>query len=64
MQSVHCKVALSNQDISIGSVSNSSVIQTILSKCKESFMSLYRRKAFLHWYTAEGLDEMEFHEAS
>ena len=23
----------------------------------------YRRKAFLHWYTGEGMDEMEFTEA-
>lgn len=24
---------------------------------------MYRRKAFLHWYTGEGMDEMEFSEA-
>ena len=24
---------------------------------------MYRRKAWLHWYTAEGMDEMEFTEA-
>ena len=24
---------------------------------------MFRRKAFLHWYTAEGMDEMEFTEA-
>nr|CAI5831564.1 unnamed protein product [Callosobruchus analis] len=26
-------------------------------------MLVYRRKAFLHWYTGEGMDEMEFTEA-
>lgn len=25
--------------------------------------SLFRRKAFLHWYVNEGMDEMEFTEA-
>ena len=25
--------------------------------------SMFRRKAFLHWYTGEGMDEMEFTEA-
>jgi tubulin beta len=25
--------------------------------------SMYRRKAFLHWYLGEGMDEMEFTEA-
>ena len=25
---------------------------------------MYRRRAYLHWYTSEGMDEMEFTEAS
>ena len=28
------------------------------------FDSMFRRKAFLHWYTGEGMDEMEFTEVS
>lgn len=24
---------------------------------------MFKRKAFLHWYTGEGMDEMEFTEA-
>ena len=27
------------------------------------FSAMYKRKAFLHWYTGEGMDEMEFTEA-
>ena len=27
------------------------------------FTVMFRRKAFLHWYTGEGMDEMEFTEA-
>lgn len=27
------------------------------------FSAMFRRKAFLHWYTGEGMDEMEFTEA-
>src|SRR4051812_48003637 len=26
-------------------------------------VAMFRRKAFLHWYTGEGMDEMEFTEA-
>jgi len=26
-------------------------------------VGMFRRKAFLHWYTGEGMDEMEFTEA-
>ena len=29
----------------------------------EKFNALFRRKAFVHWYHAEGMDEMEFSEA-
>merc|ERR1712137_262487 len=29
----------------------------------EFFQAMFRRKAFLHWYTGEGMDEMEFTEA-
>ncbi|RRT46800.1 hypothetical protein BHE74_00031897 [Ensete ventricosum] len=29
----------------------------------EQFTAMFRRKAFLHWYTGEGMDEMEFTEA-
>lgn len=33
-------------------------------RVSESFDAMFRRKAFLHWYTGEGMDEMEFTEAS
>jgi hypothetical protein len=29
---------------------------------RAQFTSMFRRKAFLHWYTGEGMDEMEFTE--
>merc|ERR1712124_54955 len=29
----------------------------------KQFTGMFRRKAFLHWYTGEGMDEMEFTEA-
>jgi tubulin beta len=28
-----------------------------------SISDMFRRKAFFHWYTGEGMDEMEFTEA-
>ena len=27
------------------------------------FSAMYKRRAFLHWYTGEGLDELEMSEA-
>ncbi|XP_061158071.1 tubulin beta-4B chain-like isoform X6 [Syngnathus typhle] len=32
-------------------------------RISEQFTAMLRRKAFLHWYTGEGMDEMEFTEA-
>ncbi len=29
----------------------------------DEFCKLYRRKAYVHWYTESGMDQMEFTEA-
>merc|ERR1712110_1026952 len=34
-----------------------------MKRVAEQFTAMFRRKAFLHWYTGEGMDEMEFTEA-
>ena len=36
---------------------------TAVTPFSEQFTAMFRRKAFLHWYTGEGMDEMEFTEA-
>jgi len=41
-------------------VGNSTAIQKIFQGLGEKFTAMFRQKAFLHWYTAEGMDEMEF----
>lgn len=38
-------------------------IQELFKRVSEQFTSMFRHKAFLHWYTGEGMDEMEFTEA-
>ena len=38
-------------------------IQELFKRISEQFTVMFRRKAFLHWYTGEGMDEMEFTEA-
>merc|ERR1712038_1291872 len=38
-------------------------VQEIFKRISEQFSAMFRRKAFLHWYTGEGKDEMEFTEA-
>ena len=39
------------------------VPQEMFKRVAEYFTAMFRRKAFLHWYTGEGMDEMEFTEA-
>ncbi|KAF8337353.1 beta-tubulin 1 tubb1 [Cantharellus anzutake] len=44
-------------------IGNSTAIQELFKRVNEQFTAMFRRKAFLHWYTQEGMDEMEFTEA-
>merc|ERR1712032_333711 len=44
-------------------IGNSTAIQEMFKCVSEQFTAMFRRKAFLHWYTGEGMDEMEFTEA-
>ena len=44
-------------------VGNSTAIQEMFKRVSEQFTAMFRRKAFLHWYTGEGMDELEFTEA-
>ena len=39
---------------------NSTCIQEMFKRVAEQFTSMFRRKAFLHWYTGEGMDEVLF----
>lgn len=44
-------------------IGNNTAIQEIFRRVGEQFSLMFKRKAFLHWYTGEGMDELEFTEA-
>ncbi|XP_043474707.1 tubulin beta chain-like isoform X2 [Leptopilina heterotoma] len=44
-------------------IGNTTAIQELFKRISEQFSAMFRRKAFLHWYTGEGMDELEFTEA-
>ncbi|XP_077999809.1 tubulin beta-4B chain-like [Glandiceps talaboti] len=44
-------------------IGNNTSIQELFRRVSEQFHTMFRRKAFLHWYLSEGMDEMEFIEA-
>jgi len=58
-----CDVAPKGIPMSATFIGNSTAIQEIFKRISEQFTAMFRRKAFLHWYTGEGMDEMEFTEA-
>ena len=58
-----CDVPPTNLKMSSVFVGNSTAIQEAWKRVAEMFTLMFRRKAFLHWYTGEGMDEMEFTEA-
>lgn len=44
-------------------IGNSTAIQEMFKRVSEQFTAMFCRKAFLHWYTGEGVVEMELTEA-
>ncbi|RYC77858.1 Tubulin beta chain [Fusarium oxysporum f. sp. narcissi] len=63
VQTSLCSVPPRGLKMSSTFVGNSTAIQEIFKRLGDQFTAMFRRKAFLHWYTGEGIDEMEFTEA-
>ncbi|GBP20102.1 Tubulin beta-3 chain [Eumeta japonica] len=59
-----CDVPPPGLKMSATFIGNSTAIQEIFKRISEQFTAMYRRKAFVHWFTGEGMDELEFTEAA
>ena len=59
-----CDVAPKGLKMSGTFIGNNTAIQELFKRLCEQFTAMFRRKAFLHWYTGEGMDEMEFTEVT
>jgi len=57
------EVAPSDYKSSCTFVANTTALKGIFQRLATQFGAMYKRKAFLHWYKGEGMDEMEFQEA-
>ncbi|XP_044519800.1 tubulin beta-1 chain isoform X8 [Gracilinanus agilis] len=44
-------------------IGNNTAIQELFIRVSEQFSAMFKRKAFVHWYTGEGMDISEFGEA-
>ena len=58
-----CDIPPKGLKMAVSFCGNSTAIQEMFKRVAEYFTGMFRRKAFLHWYTGEGMDEMEFTEA-
>jgi tubulin beta len=58
-----CDIPPKGLRMAVTLIGNSTAIQEMFKRVAEQFTAMFRRKAFLHWYTGEGMDEMEFTEA-
>jgi len=58
-----CDIPAQSAPLSATFVGNSTAIQVLFKRINDQFTAMFRRKAFLHWYTGEGMDEMEFTES-
>jgi len=63
VKSSACDIPPKGLSMSSTFIGNSTSIQEIFRRVSEKFTAMFRRKDFLHWYTGEGMDEMEFTEA-
>jgi len=60
VQTALCSIPPKGLKMSATFIGNSTSIQEMFKRIGDQFTVMFRRKAFLHWYTGEGMDEMEF----
>ncbi|KAF5298070.1 hypothetical protein FQA39_LY11838 [Lamprigera yunnana] len=58
-----CDIPTSGFKISAAFIGNTTSIQEIFKRIGEQFHTMFKRKAYIHWYTGEGMDENEFWDA-
>ncbi|GLH04389.1 Tubulin beta chain [Gryllus bimaculatus] len=58
-----CDIPPRGLKMSVTFLGNTTAVVEVFKRMTEQFTAMFRRKAFLHWYLGEGMDEMEFTEA-
>jgi len=58
-----CDIAPKGVTNSATFIANSTAIKALFNRFSTQFTAMFRRKAFVHWYTSEGMEELEFTEA-
>ena len=58
-----CSVPPVGQTQAATCLANTTAVQELFKRTLTQFAAMYKRRAYLHWYTGEGMDSMEFSEA-
>jgi tubulin beta len=58
-----CNIPPFGEGSGVSMIANNTAILELFSRIRDQFAALFQRKAYLHWYTGEGMDEMEFTES-
>ncbi len=63
IQTTLCNTPPEGLDSSATFIANTTAIQEVFTRTNSQFSVMFKRKAYLHYYTGEGMEEMEFTEA-
>jgi len=58
-----CNIPPQGVEMSATFIANSTSIKALFKRVATQFTAMFRRKAFVHWYLEEGMEEVEFTEA-
>ena len=58
-----CDIPPKGFRVSATFIANNTAISQMFERVHDQFLAMYRRSAFIHWYTGEGLEQSEFLEA-
>lgn len=59
-----CSVAPKGHKLTATFLANNTALQDVMRRIRDQFYRMYKRKAFVHWYTSEGVEEIQFMEVS
>lgn len=63
IKSAVCDIPPRGMKICATFLGNTTSLKEVLTRLCKSFAAMYSRKAYLHWYTGEGVEEKDFVEA-
>lgn len=58
-----CDIPPRGMKMSVTFIGNNTAVREIFERINNQYKAMFKRKAFVHWYQGEGMDEQEFQEA-